>query len=114
MAAKLTANYIQRGEAIDYTNSGEDVIHLGDVISIGEGYLVGVAMDDIPPKATGTLAVQGVFRVSKETGVIKAGARVCISAEGKVQEHQDGDKPLGIAIEKAEEADRTVLVLLNA
>lgn len=111
--AKITAEYVQRGEVIDYVNPGPEAIRAGDVISVGEGWIAGVAVSDINPGETGALAVEGVFRVSKEDGAIEAGALVCIG-EGKVQKHVEGDKPLGVAIAKAEATDKTVLILLNA
>lgn len=114
MTKTITAEYVSRGEVIDYVNPGPGLIHAGDVISIGEGYLAGVTAADIGSGETGALFIQGAFRVAKEAGEIPAGALICMSAEGKVQKHQEGDKPLGVSLAKAEANDTTVLILLNA
>lgn len=59
-----TATYYQRGESIDYTNSGASTISAGTIVLIGKR--VGVAAADIAAGATGALHVEGIFEVPKE------------------------------------------------
>ena len=59
-----SASFWQRGEAIDYTNSGDTKIDANTIIAYGSR--VGVAGCDIAPGATGSLHMTGVFEVPKE------------------------------------------------
>lgn len=52
------------GEAIDYTPVS--AVTTGDTIDLGD--FVGIAEHDIPAGATGSLAIEGIFRVPKKTG----------------------------------------------
>ena len=76
-----SATYFQRGEALDYTNTGSDKITVGTVIKIGTR--IGIAGDDILPKATGTIHVSGVFEFKKTgTTEIKMGTDVYFDGTG--------------------------------
>ena len=126
----MTATFIHRGDAIDYTP--EAAVSAGDVVVQGD--IVGVAKLDIKAGALGALAVSGVFDVPKPTGTntaISAGAKVYWDAENKIAVDADGyatasgtgtasdmgyDETLpylGKAVQAAGDDDETVRVLLS-
>ena len=107
------ATYWQRGEALDYTNSGSALIEAGTVILFGSR--LGVAACDIPAGGVGSLHVQGVFDIPKGSAAITAGQEVywdntnsCIKAAG------DSTGVNGYAVAAAGADDTTVLVKINA
>jgi len=94
-----SATYFQRGEALDYTNTGSDKITVGTVIKIGTR--IGIAGDDILPKATGTIHVSGVFEFKKTgTNEIKMGTNVYFDGTG-ITETAGSNTPAGYATEDA-------------
>lgn len=108
---KIHAAYIQSGDQIDFTNSGEEVIVSGSLVSLG--YISGVAASDIPAKATGVLTIRGIFDIAKETATeFKAGDQICLR-ENKLQKHIDGDQPVGVAVADAGNDSATVRIALN-
>lgn len=76
------ATYWQKGEKIDYTNSGSTKVASGQIVVLGTK--VGVAGGDIEVGATGTLVMSGVFKMPKATGAISAGAVVYWDATNSV------------------------------
>ena len=62
------AEYWQRGESIDYKNTGSSAIEANSVIVLGKR--VGVAGMTIQPGETGSLHVKGVFRFEKDDSEI--------------------------------------------
>ena len=108
-----TATYIQRGEALDYTNSGTATIAAGTVISIGAR--VGVAGCDIEPGAVGSLHVMGVFKVAKTgAAAIDMGADVYFDGTGITGTSGTGTVKAGYAAAAAEASDTTIEVSINA
>lgn len=76
-----SATYWQRGEALDYTNGTSNIIKAGTVIKIGTR--IGIAGDDIAPKASGILHVAGVYDFKKTgTNEIKMGTTVYFDGTG--------------------------------
>lgn len=61
--AVSTAAYWQRGETLDYTNTTDALIEHGTIMTLGDR--IGIAGCDIPPGATGTVNVDGVYRMPK-------------------------------------------------
>ena len=59
-----TANFYQRGESLDYTNSGDTKINAGTIILYGTK--IGIAGCDIAPGETGSIHVEGVFEMPKD------------------------------------------------
>ena len=57
------AAFWQRGEALDYTNTGTKTIEANTIISFG-GH-IGIAGTDILPGEVGSLHVTGVFEMPK-------------------------------------------------
>ena len=75
------AEYLQRGESLDYTNATEDTIPDGAVVTIGSR--VGVTGCPIPPGRTGSLHVVGVFEIKKTgTAAIEMGQTVYFDGTG--------------------------------
>ena len=97
------ATYYQRGEALDYTNAGSDKIAVGTVVKIGTR--IGVAGDDIAPKATGTLHVSGVFE-------IKMGTTVYFDGTG-ITETEASNAVAGYAAEDAGASAGTIKVKIG-
>lgn len=76
------ASYLQRGEALDYTNSTSKMIPAGAIISIGDH--IGVAGTDIPPGKVGSIHVVGVFEINKSDAseVIEQGKTLYFDGTG--------------------------------
>ena len=92
-----SATYFQRGEALDYTNTGSDKITVGTVIKIGTR--IGIVGDDIPPKTTGVIHVSGVFEFKKTgTNEIKMGTTVYFDGNG-ITETEGSNAVAGYAAE---------------
>lgn len=68
------ASYWQRGETIDYVNSGTETIEANTIVVLGSR--IGVVGTDILPGQKGSLHVTGVFGMPKGSGEIAAGADV--------------------------------------
>lgn len=106
------ATYIQKGDVIDYVNSGAAKIAAGDIVTIGNR--IGIAGTDIAVGATGTLALEGVFEIPKATGAVTVGAVLYLDANGKATATKgDLTTVIGIAIAAAESADTVVRAKLG-
>ncbi|MEH7122105.1 DUF2190 family protein [Bacillus sp. JJ1773] len=55
------AQYVQRGETIDYKNSGASDIKANDVVSLASR--IGIAASDIPVGSVGSVNVLGVYDI---------------------------------------------------
>jgi predicted RecA/RadA family phage recombinase len=120
--------YWQRGESIDYVNSGDTKIDANTVILYGSR--LGIAGADIPAGEKGTLLVEGVYELPKDYGdsgkAITAGQEVQwdnsnsyikaavaqVVAEGAVT--TEASPVHGYAVAAAASTDKTVLVKINA
>jgi predicted RecA/RadA family phage recombinase len=58
----MAKNYVSEGDVLDYT-SGATAIASGSVVAMGKR--IGIALSDIPPNSTGSVAVTGVWTVAK-------------------------------------------------
>lgn len=122
------ASYWQRGETIDYVNSGTEIIEANTVIVLGSR--IGVVGTDILPGGKGSLHVTGVFGMPKGSGEIAAGADVyylesdgviiAAPAEAAAAE-SGGEQPAavnnvkaGFAVESAGTDEPYVYVKINA
>lgn len=113
------AEYLQRGESLDYTNATEDTIPDGAVVSIGSR--VGVTGCPIPPGRTGSLHVVGVFQISKTgTAAVEMGQTVYFDGTGITDAANDGAATsptayvaAGYAAAPAAAGDDTILVKIN-
>ena len=106
----MKATYVQRGEAIDYINVGEEMIGAGDVITIGSR--IGVAGAPIYKGQIGTVHVMGVFDLPKTEGeAIALGAKVFYTENGITA--TGGDVVAGWAVAEAAVDAETVRVKID-
>ena len=105
------AEYLQRGESLDYTNATEALIPAGTIVEIGDH--IGVTGCPIPAGKTGSLHVVGVFEVTKTESVdIEMGKTVYFDGEG-ITTNSEADYPIaGYAAAPAAAADTKILVKL--
>lgn len=104
-----TAEYLQRGETLDYTNATEETIPAGAVVTIGGR--IGVTGCPIPPGKTGSLHVTGVFEITKTgTAAIEQGAALYFDGTGITD--TAGDVKAGYAAAPADASAETVLIKL--
>ena len=107
------AKYVQRGEALDFTNSTENKINAGDVVVLGTR--IGVAGSDIAAGAVGAVHVIGVFEFPKATGAITLGAAVYWDdTNKKITTTSTSNTLAGFAVAAAASGDETALVKINA
>lgn len=77
------AQFIQKGDIVDYTNSGEAAIKYGQLI-IGKDKIF-VAAEEIAPGATGGVHTSGVFEMAAEaTAAFAFGQKIYYDATNKV------------------------------
>ena len=103
------ATYWQRGESLDYVNSGDAVIEANTIVSLGTR--IGVVGTDINPKEKGSLHVTGVYEIAKTGGEIAMGAAVCFDGTG-ITTSSSGNTPAGYAAAAAKADDAVILVKL--
>jgi len=104
------AEYLQRGESLDYTNATENTIPDGVVVTIGSR--IGVTGCPIPPGKTGSLHVVGVFEIAKTgTAAIEMGQTLYFDGTGITD--TAGDIEAGYAAAPADANAETVLVKLR-
>ena len=106
----MTATYVQRGEAIDYVNSTEEIIPANTVVLFGKH--IGVAGGDIAPGETGTLHMIGVFEIAKKSGTTLAAGDNIVFAEGTGIDKATTDV-MGYAVKAAESGDATATVRIG-
>ena len=109
----MKAVYVQEGKSLDYKNgSGTDIL-AGDVVIMGSR--AGVAGTDIPVGLTGSIHIEGVFKIPKKAAeAITAGAVVFYSEDGltAVSAEKAAQVTVGYAVAAAAESDATVMVKL--
>lgn len=110
----MKAVYWQRGESLDYTNSGATVIEANSIIDLG--IRIAVAGTSINPKETGSIHVTGVYRIKKkDSGAINFGAAVYYDATdltGGITTTATSMTPAGYAAEESAAGADTILVKL--
>lgn len=106
------AAYHQRGETLDYTNTGASAIEAGTILTIGKR--IGVAATLIQPKALGAVDVVGVFTMPKtSTNAITMGTPVYFDDTG-ITETASTNVLAGYAVADAAAGDKEILVKINA
>lgn len=106
------AAYHQRGETLDYTNTGASAIEAGTILTIGKR--IGVAATLIQPKALGAVDVVGVFTMPKtSTNAITMGTPVYFDGTGII-ETASTNVLAGYAVADAAAGDKEILVKINA
>lgn len=107
------AEYLQRGESLDYTNATDELIPDGTVIAIKDR--IGVTGCPIPPGRTGSLHVVGVFEIKKTgTAAVEMGQTVYFDGTG-ITDASGGENSCtaGYAAAPAAASDETILVNIN-
>lgn len=106
----MKAAYVQQGAALDY--KATEAVRNGGVVSLETR--IGVAAGDIPAGGTGTVHVEGVFRLDKASGeALSMGAAVYYDAAADAITATAGSNvPAGYAAAPAAANDATVLVKL--
>ena len=107
-------NYIQKGDIVDYTNSGASTIAYGDVV-VGKDRVF-VAAEEITVGATGGVHTGGVFEfTTSDTTAIEYGQKLYFNATSKVATATSSDNvAIGYAVQAiaASEGSKKVLVKL--
>lgn len=108
------ATYAQRGESLDYKNTGDTKIEANTIVVYGSK--IGVTGCDIDPGEIGTIHVMGVFEMPKaDATAIDAGAAVYWDATNNGITATAGSNVIaGFAAYAAAAADTTVIVKINA
>ncbi|CAM3765401.1 DUF2190 family protein [Rahnella victoriana] len=107
----MAKNFVQEGQTISITNTGQAVIESGDPVVLGS--LVAVSLVDIAPNETGEGMAEGVFLLPKVSAdVIPAGTKVYI-ADGEIQLASADAVAAGIAWEAAAAGSTVVEVKIN-
>ncbi len=108
-------NAISKGNVIEYTNSTGSKINSGAVVAIGK--FCGVAVTDIANGATGAVAVEGIFKVTKKTktDVINLGDHLVYSSGVKVASAAStlDAVTVGYAVKASAATDEDVVVKLG-
>ncbi len=106
----MKAEYVQRGENLDYTNQTGKTIEAGEVVVFGNR--IAVAGTTILKGETGALHMTGVYKVPKKNSeAIEAGTDVYYSEDG-FSATKTGNA-VGYAVQKAEADDTVVIINLR-
>ena len=85
-----SAAFWQRGESLDYKNTGSTTIEANTIVAYGSR--IGVIGCEIAPGEVGSLHVTGVFKRPKTgTSAIAAGADVYWDGDGITEADNDGE-----------------------
>jgi predicted RecA/RadA family phage recombinase len=109
------ATFLQRGEALDYVNSGAVTVEAGTVVVLGTK--IGVTAADIAAGATGAVHVEGVFELPEKSGesAIAQGAAVYWNATAAAITATATNNTLaGYAAAGAGASAEKILVKINA
>ena len=105
------AEFWQRGEALDYTNTTTATIPANTIVKIGDH--IGVTGTDIEPNKVGSLHVGGIWEIPKTgTKKIDMGATVCFDGNG-ITDTAAGNTAVGYAAASATAEDTKILVKLD-
>lgn len=107
----MKAEYWQRGESLDYTNTGATTIEANSIIDLKTR--IAVAGTAIEPKMTGSIHVTGIYRIKKaDSTAIDLAAPVYYSATG-ITVTADKNTPVGYAAEASAAGAEYILVNLQ-
>lgn len=106
------AEFWQRGEALDYTNTTTATIPANTIVKIGDH--IGVTGTDIEPNKVGSLHVGGIWEIPKTgTKKIDMGATVYFDGNGITDTAAAGNTAVGYAAASATAEDTKILVKLD-
>lgn len=93
----MKANYVQRGETIDFVNSTAANISAGDVVALSTR--VGIAATEIPVGTKGALNVMGVYDFPALTTESLTVGQAVYFKDGKIQATATDAVPAGWVVE---------------
>ncbi len=106
------ARFYQDGNVIDHTNDGTELINYGDVVTLGTK--IGIALENIPVGAVGSLGIAGIYEMESDTGTAFAvGDTLYLDATGKVTK-TEADTIAGWAAYPKESTDTVAYVKINS
>lgn len=108
----MKAEYIQKGNTLNYVNPTEEIIDSGTIVKFG--VLCGVVATTIPGKGLGAIATDGVWSVPKDDTDIKEGSIVYYDDSADKATATEKDTALGVAVAAAGTSIGTVSIKLNA
>lgn len=110
----MRAEYWQKGGTLDYKNNTNSSIQAGTVVKIQNR--IGIAGDDIQPGQTGSLVVEGCFKMPKASGeAYEVGENLYMDEENNCVTKVSGDTTntaVGYATVAAKTTDPYVVVKL--
>lgn len=112
----MRAEYWQKGGTLDYQNNTNSSIQAGTIVEIQDR--IGIAGDDIKPGQTGSLVVEGCFKMPKVSGeAYDVGTNLFVDEENdhvtKVSGSGDAKNiAVGYAANSAKTTDTYVIVKL--
>lgn len=121
----MKAEYMQKGDTLNYTNPTEDFIAAGTLVIFGD--ICGIAATDMAPGQLGTIATKGVWEMTKDAVAIDGGDKVyydkakdVVTATASITTQKEGGTNettnnvfVGIATADAATSASTVFVRLN-
>ena len=105
------ANYVQRGEVIDYKNNGNETIKANDVVALTSR--IGVAGSDIKVGGTGSLHVIGVYALPALNTEAYTVGQVVYWKDNALTATQTGAVEAGWVVEPKATASTTALVKIG-
>lgn len=104
------AEFWQRGEALDYTNTTTATIPANTIVKIGDH--IGVTGTDIEPNKVGSLHVGGIWEIPKAAKKIDMGATVYFDGN-VITDTATGNTAVGYAAASVTAEDTKILVKLD-
>lgn len=106
-----SATYWQRGESLDYVNSGNTIIAANTIVALTGR--IGVIGTDIKPGEKGSIHVSGVYEIAKTgTAALTMGQEVYFDGTG-ITNTSSGNTPAGFAAAAAASGDTVCLVKIG-
>ncbi len=107
----MTTAFVNRGESLDYVNTGSGVIAAGDIVSLVSR--IGVAGDDIQVGETGAVEVIGLFDMpATATGAVSVGTELYFDGTGITDTKGESGVPAGYCAKAFAAGDATIRVKL--
>lgn len=105
------ANYVQRGEVVDFVNSTNANILAGEVVALTTR--IGVAATEIPVGTKGALNVMGVYDLPALTTESLEVGQAVFFKDGKVQATETDAIPAGWVVEPKSQSGAVVRVKID-
>ena len=107
----MKAEYWERGETLDYTNTGSTTIEANSIIDLKTR--IAVAGTSIVPKSVGSIHLTGVYRIKKkDSDAIDFAAPVYYTTDG-ITATAGSNTPAGYAAEQSAAGAEYILVKLQ-